>query len=62
MVTNMWINGMHSVMVRNLRLMESRLAWKNIMCVKWAQKCGNKRDLDRLCEMGVSAVSLKKGE
>ncbi len=50
MVTKMGINGMHSVMGRNLTLMESRYNMEEYnMCKVWEQKCENVIDADRLC-------------
>ncbi len=69
MVTKMGINGMHSVMGRNLRLMESRFGMEECNVYKvWGQKCDNERNADYVykwenCvsgEIGVSGLSLKK--
>ncbi len=49
MVTNMVINGMHSVMGSNLRLTESRLSMEEYVCKSWEQKCENESEADRLC-------------
>ncbi len=49
MITNIGINGMLSVMCRNLRLMESRLGMEEYyVCKVWKQKCENRSDADRL--------------
>jgi len=72
MITNMGINGMHSVMGRNLRSMESRFSMEVYnVCKIWEQKCENESDADRLsvqirelCEWRdrCERTLLKKGE
>ncbi len=50
MVTNMEINGMHSIVGENIRLMEPRFGVELYnVCKVYKQKCENKSDADRLC-------------
>lgn len=49
-ITNMGINGFHSVMGRNFRMMDARFGMNvNNVCKEWEQKCKNENDADRLC-------------